>query len=246
MKSLLVLSILLFSAGCGYYGQPDPTVVHLQTQSNNLSEERAQLEVEGKNLDTEKQQIVTECNDYFEKEQNFALSLDDHQLDAYGQMMLAFKDDSSNTAIVIASMRKLANLIPPEKYEEFQQLVKNHDEIVERAVELQERIKAHDQQLENYNIRFAGLRQDVRDYNAYERQRSLMRKRMAFDSLQQSSQQWHERQLYGYGQPRIYQSPQNTTYWQEQLAREQWNEKWSEKFKIHPTPLIPAPIIYPK
>lgn len=252
MKWLLVLSVLLSLAGCGtFYELPVRRVSTLshgtfdepvQAQTTRISE-REQIEIERRNLDTEYQQLDTGWRDYLKEDANFAASLDDQQLEAYSEEKQASK--STDIALITATIRKFRTLLPKEKDDEYRQLLKKNVELSDRSNQFAKKIDTFNQRVDAYNAKEEAARQAIINFFAFQQQRSLIREQMMQQSQQQEQAQRQREQ------DRIWlhnelQNLKPSTYWQEELAREQWNEKWQEKFKIHSTPLVPAPIIYPK
>jgi len=244
MKWLLLPSVLLSLGGCGTYYEPPmrrvSTLSHgtfdepVQAQTTRIvdpnSTERGQLELERRNLDALNKEGEAAWTDYIKAEIDFAASLDDQELEAYSQEKQASK--SSDIALVVATYRKFRTLLPEEKFEEYRQLLKKKVELQERAKEFGEKRDAFNQRVDAYNASEEAARQALINFFAFQQQRSLVQDQMFFNKMQQSQQQQQaQRQR---EQDRIWlhnelQNLKRDTYWQEQLAREQWNEKWQEK-----------------
>ncbi len=147
--------ILCFTAGC-YMGDDDYIYTDTprsaaEVKAKSLIDNKWYLEENDQLLTEEEKKLINEWEAYLGIEFQFASSLNDEQLDAFGKLMSAFYTSPSDTATRIKASRKIEEVLPSEKLEELIELVRKRDDIAKRWANLQNSKESHYRQIAPHN-----------------------------------------------------------------------------------------------
>ncbi len=145
-RTIVLLMVVFVVGGCG------PSYIsQLETKIQDLQIKRDVFSVGIQWIPEEKEKLLDEWKAYQELEYQFSLSLNDEQSDAFGKLIRDVYTNPTSSAIQVAAERKMMKVLPPDKFEEFVQLMSKRENLMERKDYLKKKIESAKETIDDFN-----------------------------------------------------------------------------------------------